>query len=188
MVIGAAGQGGDARGPGGGACPRCYVRFLRNALDHVPHRVDDDCLWELRWLDVRRDLREARRDLATWLAKWRGKYPKLTGWVEETIEETLTFYRLPRRHHKHMKFTSMLERPKEIGRRADIVRTLPDADSCRRSVRALAVETHEKLAGAAPWPEHGGSAPAPKGRSGWPPERPVDNAPCIAHRANPASS
>jgi transposase-like protein len=45
----------------------------------------------------------ARSDLAAWLAKWSGKYPKLTGWVEENIDETLTFYRLPRQHHKHLK-------------------------------------------------------------------------------------
>ena len=38
----------------------------------------------------RRDLPEARRDLAAWLAKWSGKYSKLTGWVEENIDETLT--------------------------------------------------------------------------------------------------
>jgi hypothetical protein len=62
-------------------------------------RVDDDCLQELRWLYDRRDLPEARRDLAAWLAKWSGKYPKLTGWVEENIDETLTFYRLPRQRH-----------------------------------------------------------------------------------------
>src|SRR5262245_30412213 len=30
------------------AYQRCYVHFLRNALDHVPRRVDDDCLQELR--------------------------------------------------------------------------------------------------------------------------------------------
>jgi len=78
------------------------VHFLRNALDYVPRRVDDDCLQELRWLYDRRDLPEARRDLAAWLAKWSGKYPKLTGWVEENIGETLTFYRLPRQHHKHL--------------------------------------------------------------------------------------
>jgi hypothetical protein len=72
------------------AYQRCYVHFLRNALDYVPRRVDDDCLQELRWLYDRRDLPEARRDLAAWLAKWSGKYPKLTGWVEENIDETLT--------------------------------------------------------------------------------------------------
>jgi len=31
------------------AWQRCYVHFLRNALDYVPRRVDDDCLQELRW-------------------------------------------------------------------------------------------------------------------------------------------
>jgi len=46
------------------AYQRCYVHFLRNALDYVPRRVDDDCLQELRWLYDRRDLAEARRDLA----------------------------------------------------------------------------------------------------------------------------
>src|SRR3954447_8972330 len=58
------------------AYQRCYVHFLRNALDYVPRRVDDDCLQELRWLYDRRDLPEARRDLAAWLAKWCGQYPK----------------------------------------------------------------------------------------------------------------
>src|SRR6201988_4872235 len=76
------------------AYQRCYVHFLRNALDHVPRKVDDACLQELRWLYYRRDLAEARRDLAAWMTKWSGKYSKLTGWVEENIDETLTFYRL----------------------------------------------------------------------------------------------
>ena len=78
------------------AYQRCYVHFLRNALDHVPRKIDDDCLQELRWL-------YDRRDLAAWLAKWSGKYPKLTGWVEENIDETLTFYRPSRQHNKHLK-------------------------------------------------------------------------------------
>ena len=92
----------------------------------------------------RRDLGEVRRDLAAWLAKWGGKYPKLTGWVEENIDETLTFYRLPRQHHKHLKSTNMLERlNEEIKRRTHVVRIFPNGESCLRLVRALAVETHE---------------------------------------------
>ena len=39
-------QGSAARGSGGGRYQRCYVHFLRNALDYVPRRVDDDCLQE----------------------------------------------------------------------------------------------------------------------------------------------
>jgi putative transposase len=123
---------------------RCYVHFLRNALDYVPRKVDDDCLLELRWMYDRRDLAEVRRDLAAWLAKWSGKYPKLTGWVEENIEETLTYFRLPPAHRKHMKSTNMLERlNEEIRRRTYVVRIFPNAESCLRLVRALTVERHE---------------------------------------------
>jgi putative transposase len=126
------------------AWQRCYVHFLRNALDYVPRRVDDDCLRELRWLYDRRDLAEARRDLAAWLAKWQSTYPQLCSWVEDHIEETLTFYRLPRQHHKHLKSTNLLERlNEEIKRRTHVVRIFPNAASCLRLIRALAVEMHE---------------------------------------------
>lgn len=126
------------------AWQRCYVHFLRNALDHLPRKADDDCLQELRWLYDRRDLKEARQDLAAWLKRWEGRYPKLADWAEENIEETLTFYRLPRQHHKHLKSTNMLERlNEEIKRRTRVVRIFPNKDSCLRLVRALCVETHE---------------------------------------------
>lgn len=126
------------------AFQRCYVHFLRNALDHLPRKADDDCLQELRWLYDRRSIDEARQDLAAWIAKWGTRYPRLVSWVEETIEETLTFYRLPRQHHKHLKSTNMLERlNEEIRRRTRVVRIFPNAEACMRLVRALAVETHE---------------------------------------------
>jgi putative transposase len=123
---------------------RCYVHFLRNALDYLPRRRDDDCLRELRWLYDRRDAGEARRDLAAWLNKWQSRYQKLCDWVEANIEETLTFYRLPAQHHKHMKSTNMIERlNEEIKRRTHVVRIFPNEASCLRLVRALAVEMHE---------------------------------------------
>ncbi len=68
----------------------------------------------------------------------------MVDWAEETIEDTLTFYRLPRQHHKHLKSTNMLERlNEEIKRRTHVVRIFPNASACLRLVRALAVETHE---------------------------------------------
>jgi len=128
----------------GAVWQRCYVHFLRNALDYVPRKVDDDCLQELRWIYDRRDLAEVRRDIAQWLAKWQAKYPKLCDWAEDNIEETLTYYRLPLAHHKHMKSTNMLERlNQEIKRRTHVVRIFPNMESCLRLVRALVVETHE---------------------------------------------
>jgi len=123
---------------------RCYVHFLRNALDYLPRKADDDCLQELRWLYDRWNLEEARRDLQAWLQKWQQKYPKLCTWVEENIDETLSFYRLPRQHHKHLKSSNMLERlNEEIKRRTLVVRIFPNEESCLRLIRALATETHE---------------------------------------------
>ena len=126
------------------AWQRCYVHFLRNALDYLPRKADDNDLTELRWLYGRRNLQEARRDLAAWLQKWQGKYPKLCDWVENNIEDTLAFYRLPREHHKHLKSTNMLERlNEELKRRTHVVRIFPNEASCLRLTRALAAETHE---------------------------------------------
>jgi putative transposase len=126
------------------AWQRCYVHFLRNALDYVPRKVDDDCLMELRWFYDRRDLDEVRRDIAAWITKWQAKYPKLVSWVEENVEETLTYYRLPLAHHKHMKSTNMLERlNQELKRRTLVVRIFPNPASCLRLSRALAIEIHE---------------------------------------------
>jgi putative transposase len=124
---------------------RCYVHFLRNALDYLPRRkADDDCLTELRWFYERRNVEEARRDLTAWLAKWQGKYPKLCEWVENNIEETFTFYRLPKEHHKHLKSTNVLERlNQELKRRTQVIRIFPNEASALRLLRALAVEIHE---------------------------------------------
>ena len=123
---------------------RCYVHFLRNALDYLPRKADNDCLMELRWIYERRNREEARQDLTAWLMKWSTRYPKLCSWVEENIDETLTFYGLPLSHHKHLKSTNLLERlNEELKRRTLVVRIFPNAASCLRLSRALAVEIHE---------------------------------------------
>jgi putative transposase len=123
---------------------RCYVHFLRNALDHLPRKGDAECLQELRWMYDRRSLKEAKSDLAAWIKKWGDRYAKFVDWVEENIEQTFTYFVLPAVHHKHMKSTNMLERfNEEIKRRTRVVRIFPNEASCLRLIRALGVERHE---------------------------------------------
>ena len=127
------------------AWQRCYVHFLRNALDYLPRKGAEECLTELRWLYDRRDIAEARRDLGAWLEKWSARYARLCTWVEENIEATWTYYRLPRAHHKHLKSTNMLERlNQELKRRTHVIRIFPNEASCLRLIRALASETDEE--------------------------------------------
>src|SRR3546814_13764456 len=69
------------------------------------------------FLMIRRPPRSTRTDTLF-------PYTTLFRSAEETIEETFSFYRLPRRHHKHMKSTNMLERfNEEIRRRTYDVRS-----------------------------------------------------------------
>lgn len=98
----------------------------------------------MRWICDRRDLAEDRKDMSAWLLRWQEKYPKQCSWVEDNIEETLSFYTLPFGHHKHLKSTNMLERLNEdIKRQTLVVRIFPNEESCLRLIRVLAVDTHE---------------------------------------------
>ena len=127
------------------AWQRCYVHFLRNALDHLARKVSHDCLTELRWLYDLRSVAEAQVHLRAWIDKGATKHPKLCAWVEENSEETWTFYRQPRAHHKHLKSTNLLERlNQELKRRTHVVRIFPNEASCLRLIRALACEQHEE--------------------------------------------
>src|SRR5580692_11408517 len=70
------------------SCRQSSSTRARYVVERVPQEVHVTAL-----------IGRLRQNLAAWLAKWSGKYPKLTGWVEEYIDETLTFYRLPRQRH-----------------------------------------------------------------------------------------
>jgi putative transposase len=74
---------------------RCYVHFLRNALDQLPRKASDDCLQELRSIYDRHNLSEAQKNLTQWLDRWQKKYPKLCSWVEENIGETFNYCLFP---------------------------------------------------------------------------------------------
>lgn len=124
---------------------RCYVHFLRNAMEHLPRNADEDCLRELRSIYDQLTLEKAKTELATWLKKWQSKYLKFCDWVEENIEETFSFFRLPLSHRKHLRSSNLIERVnEEIKRRTHIVRVFPNEESCLRLVRALCVEIHEE--------------------------------------------
>ncbi|WP_312891204.1 IS256 family transposase [Mesorhizobium silamurunense] len=99
---------------------RCYMHFLRNALDYVPRKVDDDCLMELRWFYDRCDLAEVERDLAHGSASGRPN-TETGGLGGNNIEETLSFYRLPLPHHKHISRLTLLERLNQEIKRCTLV-------------------------------------------------------------------
>ena len=123
---------------------RCYVNFLRNARTRANRNSGEACIQGLRRIFDRPSLHEARDDFAEWLGKWQSSQPRLCEWVEENIDETLTFLQLPRQHHRRMRSTSLMVRlNREIRRRKAIAGIFPDAARCLKLVRALCAEIHE---------------------------------------------
>lgn len=126
---------------------RCYVHYLRNALDHLPKTAEEACLKELQELYDRHTLKDAEESLSRWVDRWQTRYPRFCDWVQGSIGETFTFLTLPRAHHRSMKSSNVLERlNEEIKRRTRVVRIFPNSESCLRLVRALCSETHDSWA------------------------------------------
>jgi putative transposase len=123
---------------------RCCVRLLRNALDYLPHKADDDCLKELRWIYDRRTGEEARQDLTAWLMKWSSRYGKLCRWVGRQHRRDPDLPGVATGPPQGPKSTNMLERlNEELKRRTLVVRIFPNSASRLRLARALAAEMHE---------------------------------------------
>ena len=125
------------------AFQRCYVHFLRNALDHLPRKADDEPAGTALALRSPVDRggpsgpRRMDRQMGSPLPETRR-----VGRGNDRGDAHLL--QAPRQHHKHLKSTNMLERlNEEIKRRTQVVRIFPNAEACLRLVRALAVETHE---------------------------------------------
>jgi putative transposase len=95
------------------AWQRCHVHLLPNTLDYVPRKADDAACKSCAGFTAAAIGPKHAAIWQTGLARWAGKHSRLTAWVEENLEETLSFYRLPRHHHKHLKSTNMLERLNE---------------------------------------------------------------------------
>src|ERR1700720_1091404 len=79
------------------AYQRCYVHFLRNALDYVPRRVDDDCLQELRWLGACPRAGEAGPGGS---ARPRRGAPRSGRLARQVVSEVFEAHRLGRRQYR----------------------------------------------------------------------------------------
>lgn len=107
--------------------PDCEMSSLVRIFDNAP---DGGRAWQ-----------RARR----LMEGWRSRFPELVEWLEETLQDTLAVFSLPREHRTRMRTNNGLERfHEEIRRRSRVVRIFPNRDSCLRLCSALAMEQSEE--------------------------------------------
>jgi len=70
--------------------------------------------------------------------------PSFCHWLENNIEEGLTFMNFPRSYWKKIRTSNVVERVNgEVKRRTRVARLFPNEDSCLRLMTAVLQETHE---------------------------------------------
>jgi len=110
---------------------RCVVHWYRNIFSEVPKTKVKEVAAMLKAIHAQEDAASAREKAAAVVEKLKAmKLRKAAEKVTETIEETLTYYRFPREHHRQIRTNNMLERVmREIRRRTRVVGSFPDGRS-----------------------------------------------------------
>ena len=110
---------------------RCIVHFYRNVFTATPRGKMKDVTRMLKAIHAQETLEAAREKARTVVQKLREmRLKEAAKKVEDSIEETLTYYAFPSEHWLKIRTNNMLERlNREIRRRTRVIGTFPDGQS-----------------------------------------------------------
>lgn len=117
---------------------RCMVHFQRNVFGRVPSKHMKTVARMLKAIYAQESLEAARSKAADVADRLRlMKLPKAADLIEESIQETFTYYQYPASHWVRIRTNNPLERiMKEIRRRTRVVGAFPDGNSALMLVAA----------------------------------------------------
>lgn len=124
---------------------RCQFHMQQNAQSYVTRKSLKKVLaGEIRTLFNAPSHADALELKNRVIHKYEKIAPDWCRWVDENIEEGLTFFKYPSAHWKKIRTTNGLERlNREIARRTNVASIFPNDDSCWRLVMAITVEIHD---------------------------------------------
>jgi putative transposase len=110
---------------------RCVVHWYRNIFSDVPTTKVKEVAAMLKAIHAQEDAASAQAKAIAVVEKLQAlKLKKAAEKVQESVAETLTYYRFPREHHRQIRTNNMLERVmREIRRRTRVVGSFPDGRS-----------------------------------------------------------
>jgi len=123
---------------------RCLFHLAQNAVHYAPsHSMRKDISQTVRDIYQAPSAHEAKARLKQAVEKYQEKAPKFSDWLEENLEEGLTYYQFPREHWKKIRTNNVSERlNQEIKRRTRVARLFPSIKSCER-LATIVVEIHD---------------------------------------------
>ena len=117
---------------------RCVVHFYRNAFSHVPNTKVREVAAMLKAIHAQENREAAQSKAADVVAKLKAmKLKKAAELVENSIDDTLSFYAYPPQHWLKLKTNNPMERLlREARRRTKVVGAFPDGHSALMLVAA----------------------------------------------------
>lgn len=111
---------------------RCMVHFYRNVFSHVPSTKVREVTHMLKAIHAQENRQAAQHKAAAVIAELRARrMTRAAELIENSVDETLTYYSFPDSHWRKIRTNNPLERiMKEIRRRTKVVGAFPDGKSC----------------------------------------------------------
>jgi putative transposase len=129
----------------GATWQRCRVHWTRNALAYVPRAQQTMVAAGLRQAFQQPDQATARASLHHLGDQLHNLWPKLKGFIDESVEDVLAYLSFPVQHRAKLHSTNPLERlNKELKRRADVVGIFPNEESIARLMGAVLLEANDE--------------------------------------------
>jgi len=123
----------------------CSVHFKRNLMKIVPKKSLNEVLDYLNDILQAKSTDEAFPLANGMIATYEDKFPKLAKYLIDNLGDVMTFISFPKRHHRKIHSTNLVERfNKEVKRRTKVVGAFPSKGSVFRLLIPLAVDTNAK--------------------------------------------
>jgi transposase-like protein len=90
---------------------RCWNHKLRNVLDVVPQRAQDEVKAHLQRIASAESRAAAERERRSFRLAYRNRFPKAVDRLERDWERMLAYYEFPTAHWKHLRTTNVVESP-----------------------------------------------------------------------------
>lgn len=123
----------------------CSVHFKRNLMKIVPKKSLNEVLDYLNDILKAKSIDEAHSLGHGMIATFEDKFPKLAKYLTDNLGDVMTFLAFPKRHHRKIHSTNLVERfNKEVKRRTKVVGAFPSEGSVLRLLVPLAIDTNAK--------------------------------------------
>ena len=124
---------------------RCIFHLAQNAQAYAPKKeIEEEIGQAMRDIFNCPNLKLAMECKRIVIEKYVKTAPKFAEWLDNNVEEGLTFFQFPHGHKQKIRTSNAMERlNQEIKRRTRVVRVFTNEASCERLVTAVLQEIHE---------------------------------------------